>query len=123
MEKKTSKITKVSTKDTSQNFITKNLKWFTIAFAFLFLIKSFQSCNRDNTNQKLEKKLVYVSDSLTNKIKLQNDSITKLNYKLDLAIEKASNADQRANDVKEVAGKITKNTTVRVYSTEQNKSK
>jgi len=108
-----------------QDFLKKNIRYVLILFIALFLLKSFQSCNRNMTIKKLNKEIVYLNDSLTNtlsqtrgdllkKIQIANDSIKELNYEVKLAKTKEAYANDRANAVQSTASKIRENTTIKI---------
>lgn len=56
------------TKQTSKNFIEKNLKWVTLILLALFLFKSAQSCVRTMTTTSKERKNEHIIDSLIKKV-------------------------------------------------------
>jgi uncharacterized protein YoxC len=96
---------------TPQEFFSKNMKWFALAFLFLFLIKSVQSCNRNMEITANEKKSTYLIDSLKTSESNLLDSIKNLNFELKIATIKVENANKNAKDVKDVAEKVKTNTT------------
>lgn len=55
---------------TPEQFFTKNMRWFALAFFLLFFFKSVQSCNRNMGTRVTEKKTTYTIDSLTKKADL-----------------------------------------------------
>lgn len=84
------------------------------------------------TINKLNKELIYTSDSLNKiistdksylieKINIANDSIKELNYKVKLAESNANNANRRANAVQSTAEKVRKNTTIKIENNTQNR--
>ena len=113
-----------------ETFFKKNLKYITIILLALFFIKSFQSCNRDMANTRLEKENTQLVDSLTYMhntekgmyvIQLKNcsDQIQELQYEVKLANAERDAADRRANAVQSTAEKIRENTSITI----ENKSK
>lgn len=108
-----------------QSFVKKNQKYITIILISLFFIKSFQSCNRNMTINKLNKELIYVSDSLNNlidaetgqlahQLSIANDSIKTLNFEVKLAKNKEESANKRATAVQSTAEQVRKNTTIKI---------
>jgi len=53
---------------TPQEWIKKNLKWFTILLLVAFLFKSAQSCTRSMNITATERKTTHTIDSLTKKV-------------------------------------------------------
>jgi len=108
---------------TPEQFLTKNLKWFTLAFACLFLFKTMQSCNRKMQLSIAEKKYSYIIDSLETKYNNLNDnsrdSIKKLNFELSFAKEQVHSANDRASAVQHAVEKLKSNTTVVVKGAEK----
>lgn len=112
---------------TPQDFFSKNMKWFTLAFFILFLFKSVQSCNRNMGTRVNEKEYKHTIDSLTKKYDiLEREStvtIKQLEFELQLEREKAGEANKRAEAVQSVAEKIRANTTVNVRGAEVDTTK
>lgn len=117
----------------ANEFIKKNQKYILIIAISLFFIKSFQSCSRNMTIKKLDKEIVYLSDSLTTMmnnetgtlvLQLQEaeDSIKELNYEVKLAKASADHANKRANAVQSTASKIRENTTIKIENNNRNDS-
>ena len=113
-----------------ETFFKKNLKYITLILLALFFIKTFQSCNRDMANTRLEKENTYLVDSLntmhtTEKgaylIQIQNcvDEVRRLEYEVKLANAERDAANRRANAVQSTAEKIRENTSITI----ENKSK
>jgi len=107
------------------DFLQKNLKYITLILLALFLLKSFQSCNRSMAINKLTKENIYLVDSLeimygTEKnqlaieLKVAIDSIKELNYEVKLAKAGESAADKRANAVQSTAEKVRDHTTTTI---------
>lgn len=95
---------------TPQQFFSKNMKWFTLAFLILFLFKSIQGCNRNMGTRLSEKETKHTIDSLQKNNDILLDSIKRLQFtirqtemKLEAANEKADYANKRADAVTEVA--------------------
>lgn len=107
---------------TPQEFFSKNMKWFALAFFVLFLFKSVQSCNRNMGTRITEKEYKHTIDSLTKKYDiLEREStatIKELEFQLKIERKNAEDADKRANAVQSVAEKIRANTTVNVRGAE-----
>jgi len=103
---------------TPQEFFSKNMKWLALALLFLLAFKSVQSCNRNMKLNLTSGQYIHIIDSLktdySNLEKAYNDTVTKLNSELKIKIEKAVEADKRANAVQSVAEKIRANTTTTV---------
>lgn len=108
---------------TPHQFFSKNMKWFALAFLFLFLFKSIQSCNRNMQLNMGSKKYIEQIDSLTKEYseykEITQDSIKKLNFKLKLANEQAEAAKERANAVQSAVEKVRSNTTITVKGAEE----
>jgi hypothetical protein len=95
---------------TPQQFFSKNMKWFALAFFILFLFKSMQSCNRNMGTRISEKEYRHTIDSLTKKHDILIDSIKRLQFtikqteiELGAANERVEYANKRADAVTEVA--------------------
>jgi len=103
---------------TPAQFFEKNMKWFALAFLFLFLFKSTQSCNRKMQLNTTSGQYIGQIDSLkklhTEYKETAQDSIRKLNFRLELANEKAGAANERATAVQNAVEKIKSNTTTTV---------
>lgn len=112
---------------TPQQFFSKNMKWFTLVFFILFLLKSVQSCNRNMGNRIIEKQYKHTIDSLTKKYDIFEKETTtiirQLEFELKLEKEKAGEANRRAEAVQSVAEKIRANTTVNVRGAEVDTTK
>jgi len=112
---------------TPQQFLSKNMKWFALAFLFLFLFKSIQSCNRNMGTRLTEKEYKHTIDSLTKKYDIFEKETTtiirQLEFELKLEKEKAGEANRRAEAVQSVAEKIRANTTVNVRGAEVDTTK
>ena len=108
---------------TPQQFFTKNLKWFTIAFFVLFLFKSVQSCNRKTALNMGSSQYIEIIDSLKTKYNtyysISQDSIKTLNFELKLANEHARAAEQRAEAIQTAVDRIRQNTTITVRGAEE----
>jgi len=106
-------------------WLIKNLKWITIVLAFLFLLKTCESCNRANKLKTQEKKLTAQCDSL---IKVGNniiDSLQKENMAKDYLIKdlstelkiagiKYDEAQKRADAVQKTVKDMKANTTIEI---------
>lgn len=114
-----------------QEFFKKYQRYIVIILIALFFIKSFQSCNRNMTVNKLNIEITHLSDSLNNMmnnetgllmIQLQEakDSIKSLNYEVKLATFSAVEANKRANAVQSTAEKMRKNTTIKIENNNRN---
>lgn len=104
-----------------EQFISKNLKWFTIGFMCLFLFKCGESCNRKMKITKNEKEYNHVVDSLNNQILISSDSIKKLNFELVLLNDKVKSANEKVSAIQSAVEKIKTNTTVVVKNNDENK--
>jgi len=106
-------------------FITKNLKWITIIFIFLFLFKTCESCNRNSKIKSQAKQLTALCDSTTN----AKDSVINLLFKdnqvkaylikdlyteLKIAGIKIDEAEKRNDAIKETVKNIRTNTTIEI---------
>lgn len=111
-------------------WITKNLKVFTIIFIFLFLIKTCQSSNRKSKIEYLEKRTTELIDSVKkdNQIiidSLENQNMTKeylikdLSTELKIAGIKIDEAQKRAEAVQQTAEKVKTNTTIQIKGSEE----
>lgn len=107
---------------TPQEFFSKNMKWFALAFFILFLFKSIQGCNRNMGTQISEKEYKHIIDSLTKKYdileKQSSATIKQLEFELKFEAERASEANKRAEAIQSVAEKVKANTTVNVRGAE-----
>jgi hypothetical protein len=99
---------------TPQQFFEKNMKWFALAFLFLFLLKSVQSCNRNMGSRLTEKQTKHLIDSLQKKIVVLNDSIKVVNWKNKMLESQAESEKRKAEAIQSVAEKIKSNTTTTV---------
>jgi hypothetical protein len=107
------------------NWIIKNLKWITIVFIFLFLLKTCDSCVKGMKLKSQEKKLTHYCDSITkhNLIiidSLKKDNLTKdylirdLTTELKIAGVKIDEAQKRADAIQKTVKDIKTNTTIKV---------
>lgn len=103
---------------TPQDFFSKNMKWFALAFFILFLFGSVKNCNRNMGTKLSEKEYKHTIDSLTKKydiLERQSSSrIKDLEFELILEKEKAEEANKRAAAIQSVAEKVKTNTTTTV---------
>lgn len=103
---------------TPEQFFSKNLKWITLIFFVLFLVKSMQSCNRQTQLNMGSKVYIEQIDSLKNEYsvykEVTQDSIKKLNFELRFAHEQVKAAEQRAASVQRAVEKLRSNTTTTV---------
>jgi len=108
---------------TPQQFFTRNIKWFTIAFFCLFLFKNIQSCNRKTALNMGVSQYIEIIDSLENKYntyyQISQDSIKVLNFELKLAVEQAKAANQKAEAVQNTIERIKQNTTITVQGADK----
>ena len=115
---------------TPEQFFSKNMKWFALAFFILFLFKSTQSCNRKMGTSIKEKETTHIIDSLENHINLSDkvlgDSIKTLNFQLEIEKTKASASKKEAGNyqslARDIANKKIINTTNVRYEQEKNDS-
>ena len=98
----------------TQNFFTKNLKWFTIAFFVLFLFKGIQSCNRGMQLNVTSGSYITQIDSLKQQNNQLRDSIKDLERDLKIQTNKALSAEQRAVAVQHAVETVKSNTTTTV---------
>jgi hypothetical protein len=109
----------------AKQFLEKNQKYIVLILLALFFIKTFQSCNRNMTVNKLNKEIVYLTDSLntmmTNEtgmllleLNKAKDSIKTLHYEVKLAQSKEISANNRADAIQSTAAKIRENTTIKI---------
>ena len=110
---------------TAQDFFKKNLRYITIGLFVIFMLKSFQSCNRNMEVKKLTKENTYLVDSLntmygTEKATLLfqledcNDARKQLEYEVKLANAGKVSANRRADAVQSTAEKVRDNTTTTI---------
>lgn len=105
---------------TPSQFFTKNMKWITFIFMFLFLFKSIQSCNRKNQIDINSKKYIEQIDSLKIINNKYNDSIKRINFLLEIENNRANYANERASAVQNAVEKLKSNTTIVVKSSNKN---
>ena len=110
---------------TPSQFIDKNLKWIALSLLFLFSIKSIQSCNRKNALIIKETQYHNSIDSL-HALNIQYlDSLHKLtiywNTRVEIEVNKANYADQRAAAVQSAVEKLKSNTTIVVKNDDKQK--
>jgi hypothetical protein len=119
------------------DWIKKNLKYITIVFIALFLMKNFQSCNRKMALRVVETNLTEERDSLLNMKNviiseknlvidsLEAEILTKeflikdLYNDLEIAGVKVDEAQRRADAVQRTAEKVKSNTTIQVKGVEK----
>jgi len=120
-----------------EKWLKKNLKWITLALAFLFFIKSFQSCNRKATIRIQNKNLSeqcdsllqikdqiireksYIIDSLDKEILVREFFIKDLFAELKIAGIKYDEAQKRAEAIQRTAERIRSNTTIEIKGAER----
>jgi hypothetical protein len=124
-----------------EKWLNKNLRYITIAFIALFLIKNVQSCNRKMSLNIQTKNLTEVCDSIT-ALKTQKitelgkeiDSLNKeilareflikdLSTELKIAGVKYDEAQKRADAIQKTASSIRANTTIEVKGVERDTAK
>jgi len=124
-----------------EKWLRKNLKYVTLIFIALFLLKTTQSCNRKMSIRTLEKNLTTECDSLLmvkdqvimektleidayikNQV-VQDYYIKDLENELKIAGVKVDAAERRANAIQQTAEKIRTNTTIEIKGAEQDTSK
>ena len=99
---------------TPQEFFTKNIKWFALAFFILFLFKCVQGCNRGMNTRAIESQNKHLVDSLQKTITELDDSIKTVNWKNKMLKSQAEFEKNKADAVQSVAEKMKSNTTVNV---------
>lgn len=110
---------------TAEIFFKKNIKYIVFILFFLFIIKSFQSCNRNMTIKKLNKEIVNLNDSLSTTYGIEKETLVlqlrecekevqKLQYDVKLAESEKNAANRRADAVQTTASKIRENTTIKI---------
>lgn len=108
-----------------EKFLKKHYKWIIIILFILFLVKSMQSCMRQESIERLKSNYTNIIDSiererdknvlkLSDSISTQDDSIKLLNFKIELYKEKATSAERRAVAIQSTAEKIKAHTTVSI---------
>ena len=108
-----------------KQFFQKNLRYVAIALAILFVLKSFQSCNRNMKIKRINKELIYTSDSLDRIYGAEADTLLlrlgeceddnqRLSYEVKLAKSEKDGANKRAAAVQSTAEKVRKNTTIKI---------
>jgi hypothetical protein len=123
------------------DWLKKNLRYITIAFAILFVIKSVQSCNRKMTLNIVEKNLTeecdsisagkdakihskdIIIDSLETEITTRDFMIKDLTNDLKIAGVRVDEAQKRADAIQRTAEKIKSNTTIEIKGAEQDTTK
>lgn len=124
-----------------EKWLNKNLRYITIAFIALFLIKNVQSCNRKMSLNIQTKNLTEACDSIT-ALKTQKitelgkeiDSLNKeilareflikdLSTELKIAGVKYDEAQKRADAIQKTASSIRANTTIEVKGVERDTTK
>jgi hypothetical protein len=112
-----------------ENWIKKNLRYITIAFIALFMIKNVQSCNRKMSLKIQTKNLTemcdsissskdIIIDSLNNEILSREFLIKDLSTELRIAGVKYDEAQKRADAIQKTASSIRSNTTIEVKGAE-----
>ena len=103
---------------TPEQFLSKNMKWFAMAFFVLFLFKSVQSCNRNMGTNLSEKEYTHTIDSLTKKYDiLEREStatIRELEFQLKIEKRNVEAAEKQAAAVQSAVEKTRYNTTTTV---------
>ena len=120
-----------------ERWIRRNLKYITLIFIALFLIKTTQSCNRKMSLRVVEKNLTEERDSLLldkDKIiyskdliidSLVTENLTKefvikdLENDLEIAGVRVNAAERRADAVQRTAEKVKSNTTIEIKGAER----
>ena len=115
-----------------EKWLKKNLKYVTIIFIALFLIKTTQSCNRKMSIRVQENQFIEERDSLNTlkslEIQIKNDEIKILNEEIftrDFMIKDLTNdlkiagvrvneAQRRADAVQRTAERVKTNTTIEI---------
>ena len=96
-----------------QEFFSKNMKWFALAFLILFLFKSVQSCNRNMGIIITEKKTTHLIDSLEKNTTQLVDTVKNLRWENRLLVNKLESEKSIRQAVQSVAEKQAgKNTTI-----------
>jgi len=124
-----------------EKWLKKNLRYITILFVALFLIKNVQSCNRKMSLRIQTANLSEVCDSITN---LKDQKIRNLNYDIDslnreilsreflikdlstelkIAGVKYDEAQKRADAIQKTASSIRSNTTIEVRGIDKDTTK
>jgi signal recognition particle GTPase len=101
----------------STNFLSKNLKWFTIIFFVLFLFKGVQSCNRKTQINMGSKVYIEQLDLLKKEYKILEDSIKDLKYELILAKKDTEAAERLVNKMENTYKSAKTNTTTTIVVT------
>lgn len=65
-----------------ENWLKRNLKYITILFLFLFLIKNTQNCNRGMSMRIMERNHLEIVDSLGGNIDSLNQEIRSRDYRI-----------------------------------------
>ena len=124
-----------------EKWLRRNLKYITLIFLALFLIKTTQSCNRKMALRVVEKNLVAERDSLLNDKDLiinqknfiidslesheivQDYYIKDLENDLEIAGVRVNAAERRADAVQRTAERVKTNTTIEIKGAERDTSK
>ena len=104
---------------TPQVFFSKNCKYFAIAFFALFMMRSFQSCNRSNQITQMQQKYDTIVSSLQTQNNLLLDSIKTLQFSISMANQKVQSSEEKVAAVQNTVDKIKTNTTITVKNAEQ----
>jgi hypothetical protein len=115
-----------------EKFLKKNLRWIAIVLLFLLIIKSFQSCVRQTSMNRMEKRLNAQCDTLSRGLSHKIDSLSKeinakdymirdLTFELKLAGVKVDEAQKRAEAIQSTAEKVRSNTTIKIENEKDKK--
>ena len=103
---------------TPSQFFANNLKWIVIILGVLLLFSRIQGCNKNMKLNMTSGEYIQQIDSLEKRYNIyykeSQDSIKKLNFKLQLANEHAKMSDERAKAIESAVSKIRANTTTTV---------
>lgn len=107
---------------TPQEFFTKNMKWIVMILAFLFIVKTIQSCNREMVITTKDNEIIHLQDSLSSMYGTEKEDLllqlndckdekVQLEYEVRLANSQRDEANKRADAVQSTAEKTRSNTT------------
>jgi hypothetical protein len=98
---------------TPQEFFSKNMKWFALAFFLLFIFSSVRSCNHNMGVKITEKHNMHTIDSLTKNRDILLETIKEKDFRIEQLNEKLDIATKYGNDFRTLAEQATKrNTTI-----------
>ncbi len=96
-----------------QEFISKNMKWFALAFLCLFLFKCTQSCTQNMNFHTKERHYLHEDSAKNNLILNLSDSIKNIKWENRILQTKVESEKSKSDGMRSVAEKYAqKNTTI-----------